>query len=60
MVFWGGVGSVASKVSDLNEELMTSYGTGFRFKIKDNINLRLDIGVGENETNFYLNVNEVF
>ncbi|MCG9728470.1 outer membrane protein assembly factor [Shewanella sp. Isolate13] len=60
MVFWGGVGSVASKVSDLNEELLTSYGTGFRFKIKDNINLRLDIGVGENETNFYLNVNEVF
>ncbi|WP_041416130.1 BamA/TamA family outer membrane protein [Shewanella halifaxensis] len=60
MVFWGGVGSVASKMSDLNEELMTSYGTGFRFKIKDNINLRLDIGVGENETNFYLNVNEVF
>jgi len=60
MVFWGGVGSVASKISDLNEELLTSYGTGFRFKIKDNINLRLDIGVGENETNFYLNVNEVF
>ncbi|GIU50071.1 membrane protein [Shewanella sairae] len=60
MVFWGGVGSVASKMSDLNEELLTSYGTGFRFKIKDNINLRLDIGVGENETNFYLNVNEVF
>ena len=60
MVFWGGVGSVADKVSDLNEELLTSYGTGFRFKLKDNINLRLDIGVGENETNFYLNVNEVF
>ncbi|QYJ90491.1 BamA/TamA family outer membrane protein [Shewanella halotolerans] len=60
MVFWGGVGSVADKVSDLNDELLTSYGTGFRFKIKDNINLRLDVGVGENETNFYLNVNEVF
>ncbi|WP_108945381.1 BamA/TamA family outer membrane protein [Shewanella halifaxensis] len=60
MVFWGGVGSVADKVSNLNEELLTSYGTGFRFKIKDNINLRVDIGVGENETNFYLNVNEVF
>ncbi|QYJ94275.1 BamA/TamA family outer membrane protein [Shewanella spartinae] len=60
MVFWGGVGSVADKVSDLNDELLTSYGTGFRLKIKDNINLRLDVGVGENETNFYLNVNEVF
>ncbi|WP_076416039.1 BamA/TamA family outer membrane protein [Shewanella sp. UCD-KL12] len=60
MVFWGAVGSVAPKVSDLTEELLTSYGTGFRFNIKDNINLRFDIGVGENETNFYLNVNEVF
>lgn len=60
MVFWGAVGSVAPNVSDLTEELLTSYGTGFRFKLKDNINLRLDVGVGENETNFYLNVNEVF
>ncbi|MCL1042878.1 BamA/TamA family outer membrane protein [Shewanella marisflavi] len=60
MVFWGGVGSVADKVSELSDELLTSYGAGFRFKIKDNINLRFDVGVGENETNFYLNVNEVF
>ncbi|MDO6775086.1 BamA/TamA family outer membrane protein [Shewanella sp. 3_MG-2023] len=60
MVFWGAVGSVAPKVSQLSDELMTSYGTGFRFNIKDNINLRFDVGVGENETNFYLNVNEVF
>ena len=60
MVFWGAVGSVAPHVSDLTEELLTSYGTGFRFNIKDNINLRFDVGVGENETNFYLNVNEVF
>ncbi|MCC4833734.1 BamA/TamA family outer membrane protein [Shewanella sp. 10N.7] len=60
MVFWGAVGSVAPNVSDLTEELLASYGTGFRFKIKDNINLRFDVGVGENETNFYLNVNEVF
>lgn len=60
MVFWGAVGSVAPSVSELSDELMTSYGTGFRFRIKDNINLRADIGVGQNETNFYLNVNEVF
>jgi outer membrane protein assembly factor BamA len=60
MVFWGAVGSVAPKVSELTDTLLTAYGTGFRFKVKDNINLRLDVGVGENETNFYLNVNEVF
>ena len=60
MVFWGSVGSVAPKVSELTDTLLTAYGTGFRFKIKDNINLRFDVGVGENDTNFYLNVNEVF
>ncbi|MEI6859736.1 MAG: BamA/TamA family outer membrane protein [Shewanella sp.] len=60
MVFWGALGSVAPKVGDLTEDLLTSYGAGFRFNIKDNINLRFDVGVGENETNFYLNVNEVF
>ncbi|QIR15909.1 BamA/TamA family outer membrane protein [Shewanella aestuarii] len=60
MVFWGAVGSVAPQISQLTDELLTAYGTGFRFRVKDNINLRLDIGVGENETNFYLNVNEVF
>lgn len=60
MVFWGAVGSVAPSVSELSDELMTSYGTGFRFRVKDNINLRADVGVGQNETNFYLNVNEVF
>jgi outer membrane protein assembly factor BamA len=60
MVFWGAVGSVAPKVSELTDTLLTAYGTGFRFRIKDNINLRFDVGVGENETNFYLNVNEVF
>lgn len=60
MVFWGAAGSVAPKASELSDELLTSYGTGLRFIIKDNINLRFDVGVGENETNFYLNVNEVF
>jgi hypothetical protein len=60
MVFWGAAGSVAPKINQLTDELLTSYGTGFRFRVKDNINLRFDIGVGENETNFYLNVNEVF
>jgi hypothetical protein len=60
MVFWGAVGSVAPQISALTDELLASYGTGFRFKVKDNINLRLDVGVGKNETNFYLNVNEVF
>ncbi|MFA0524582.1 BamA/TamA family outer membrane protein [Vibrio sp. 10N.222.52.C3] len=60
MVFWGAAGSVAPSVSKLNDDILTSVGTGFRFRIKDKINLRADVGVGQNETAFYLNVNEVF
>lgn len=60
MVFWGTAGSVAPSVSKLNDDILTSVGTGFRFRIKDKINLRADVGVGQNETAFYLNVNEVF
>ncbi|MDR9827836.1 BamA/TamA family outer membrane protein [Vibrio sp. FNV 38] len=60
MVFWGAAGSVASSVSELSDDILSSYGTGFRFRIKDRINLRADVGFGQNETTFYLNVNEVF
>ncbi|WP_394242536.1 BamA/TamA family outer membrane protein [Vibrio astriarenae] len=60
MVFWGAAGSVAPSVSALSDDILTSYGTGFRFRIKDKINLRADVGFGQNETAFYLNVNEVF
>ncbi len=60
MVFWGGAGSVAPEVSSLTDNLLTTYGAGLRFKIKDKVNVRADIGVGEDETSFYFHVNEVF
>ncbi|WP_202906952.1 hypothetical protein [Vibrio mexicanus] len=58
--FLGGAGSVADDVSALTNDLLTSVGTGFRFRVKDRINLRFDVGYAEGDTNFYLNVNEVF
>jgi outer membrane protein assembly factor BamA len=60
MVFWGGVGSVASKVGELGDDLLTTYGTGLRFAIKDKVNVRADIGFAEDETAFYFHINEVF
>ncbi len=59
-VFWGGVGSVAPEINELNEDLLTSVGVGLRFKIKDKVNIRTDIGFGSDETAFYFHVNEVF
>ncbi len=60
MVFWTGVGSVANDISGLFDDTLISYGTGFRFNIKDRVNLRADIGFGDDGAEFYLNINEVF
>ena len=60
MVFWTGAGSVANDLSGLFDETLISYGTGFRFNIKDRVNLRADIGFGDDGAEFYLNINEVF
>ncbi|MBY5991769.1 BamA/TamA family outer membrane protein [Ferrimonas balearica] len=60
MVFWGAAGTVAEDVSGLWDDTLASYGTGFRLKVKDKVNVRADIGFGEHETTFYFHVNEVF
>lgn len=60
MVFWTGAGSVADDISGLFDDTLVSYGTGFRFNIKDRVNLRADIGFGDDGAEFYLNINEVF
>jgi len=60
MVFWTGAGSVANDISGLFDDTLISYGTGFRFNIKDRVNLRADIGFGDDGAEFYLNINEVF
>jgi hypothetical protein len=60
MVFWGGLGTVASDIDELGDDVLTTYGTGFRFAIKDKVNVRADIGFAEDETAFYFHINEVF
>ena len=61
MVFWTGLGAIADKISDFNgDELLGNVGTGYRFLIKKDVNLRLDLGYGKGGTGVYLNVNEAF
>ncbi|MGR5095516.1 BamA/TamA family outer membrane protein [Vibrio maritimus] len=60
VVFWGAAGTVSENVSGLWENTLASAGTGFRFKIKDKVNVRADIGYGEHGGTFYFHVNEVF
>ena len=59
-VFWTGVGSISDNISDLGDDLVATYGLGYRFLLKGRINIRADLGFGKNETGFYFNVNEVF
>jgi len=65
---WGlaafvGVGNVAPRLDefDLNT-LRTSYGVGIRFLVDkaENLNLRLDFGVGNEKINYYFKIAEAF
>ncbi|MEZ9846764.1 hypothetical protein [Vibrio breoganii] len=59
-VFWAGLGSIGEDVDQLSDDVLTTYGLGLRYRLKGRINLRADLGFGEDETLFYFNVNEVF
>ncbi len=61
MVFWLGVGTIADKVSEFKtDELLPNIGVGYRYRIKENVNMRFDVGYGKNGPNVYLSVNEAF
>lgn len=61
MVYWVGAGTLADRVSELGEEKwLHTLGVGYRFEIKQRVNLRLDMGFGNGENGFYFAVNEAF
>lgn len=61
MVYWVGAGTLADKVSELGDEKwLHTLGVGYRFEIKQRVNLRLDMGFGNGENGFYFAVNEAF
>lgn len=60
MVTWVGAASSADQVNQIGRDILMSYGVGYRFRIKDRVNLRLDYAIGENESMVYFNVNEAF
>lgn len=60
IVTWVGAASSAEEVNEIGQDVLMSYGVGYRFRIKDRVNLRLDYAIGENESMVYFNVNEAF
>ncbi|GAA4898790.1 BamA/TamA family outer membrane protein [Ferrimonas pelagia] len=61
MVYWLGAGTLAESVSELgSDKWLHSVGLGYRFEVKQRVNLRLDMAWGNGESGFYFAVNEVF
>lgn len=61
VVVWAGAGNVFSKFSTFHLcQTLPTYGTGYRFELKERVNLRLDYGRGKGQSAFYININEAF
>lgn len=63
VVAFAGLGDVANDLNDFQlRTLKYSVGAGIRYKIipKENINVRLDFGLGKGTHTFYLNIAEAF
>ncbi|RFS18736.1 hypothetical protein DVR12_27215 [Chitinophaga silvatica] len=61
VVAWIAAGNIFPELSQfaLNQTLI-SYGIGYRWEFKRRINLRLDYGIGKDQSGFYFGINEVF
>ncbi len=58
---WVGAGNVFSEFDKIKiKETLPTVGLGYRFRVKERTNLRLDYGFGKGQSAFYININEAF
>jgi len=58
---WGGAGNVFPRLSRFDwSQTLPNYGIGFRWELKQRVNIRVDYGFGKNTTGFLFNINEAF
>lgn len=63
VVAFAGIGSTAANMSQFGSNTVyPSYGAGLRIRVskKDNINIRLDYGIGNGSDGYYINIAEAF
>lgn len=61
IVVWGGLGTVFDSFEGItSRRLLPSYGIGYRFEFKKQVNLRVDFGIGKHSTAIALGMNETF
>ena len=56
---WMGTGTIASTF-DQFENWLPNFGFGYRFEVQPRMNLRIDVGIGNETSGFYFNFNEAF
>ncbi len=61
VVAWFGAGSVFPKFSALRARMvLPSWGVGYRWEFKKNMNVRVDVGFGRHEKSLNFSINEAF
>ncbi len=58
-VTWVGTGSVGEKTGEMTSWLPNA-GLGFRFEVRERMNIRVDAGFGKQEHGFYITFKEAF
>lgn len=61
LAVWAGAGNVFKQISAFDfDHTLPAFGIGYRWEFKNRVNIRLDYGIGKDETCFYFNINEAF
>ncbi len=59
IVLWAGVGTIAKDYTDIKYAI-PNWGVGYRIEVQERMNVRFDLGFGNNTSGFYINFNEAF
>lgn len=58
---WLGAGEVFPSFKEMHfNQILPSWGVGYRWEFKKNINIRMDLGFGRKSSNFIFSINEAF
>lgn len=60
MTVWAGIGSIADDMSSLYDNLLYSYGLGYRYELQPRMNVRVDFGFSADDSGFFLTFTEAF
>ncbi|WP_163930193.1 BamA/TamA family outer membrane protein [Paraferrimonas sp. SM1919] len=61
LVAWVGLGMIRNRNESYDfSKTLPNIGVGYRFEVKPRVNVRFDLGIGQNEMGFYMDMGEAF